>query len=504
LLGAALGALAASVLAAPAVAGKAENSVRFAAYTTLDSADAYFTNSRLAVIIADSVWDTLIFRNPETGAFEGNLATAWRWIDDTTLELDLRRGVRFHNGAVFEADDVVYTLNFVKDPQNKAIKRSDLRWVDHIEKLDAYKIRIVATQPFPAAIATLANPAAAIYPHEYYAQVGPKGMSEKPVGSGPYRVVEHARGKHILLERNPDYSGTGPKSRPKVDRIDIRFIPDPQTRVAEVVAGGTDLIMYVARDQAEQLRDLPTLQIVSGDTIRYSYLALNTQPTTPAPALLDVRVRQAIAHAIDRDAIVKHLVGNGARVLNAECHPAQFGCEDANVPRHDYDPAKARRLLAEAGYAKGFAIDLYAASRDRNPTEAIIGYLGAVGIQARLRTVETTVASDLLRRGRAALAHLSWGSSSIMDASASVSNFHEFSADDVNRDPEVRDLLVRGDTAMDPQARKDAYAKALALIAERVYAVPLYSVPVYYVADKDLVFTPFADEVPRFWEMRWR
>jgi peptide/nickel transport system substrate-binding protein len=262
--------------------------------------------------------------------------------------------------------------------------------------------------------------------------------------------------------------------------------------------------MYVARDQAEQLRGIPTLQIVSGDTIRYSYLAINTQPATPAPALLDVRVRQAIAHAIDRDAIVKYLVGSGARVLHTECHPAQFGCEDASVPRYGYDPAAARRLLAEAGYPKGFAIDLYSYTRDRNPTEAVIGYLSAVGIRARLRAVDGVVVSDLLRRGRAALAHASWGSSSIMDASASVSNFHEFSADDVNRDPEVRDLLVRGDTAMDPQARKDAYAKALALIAERVYAVPLYSVPVYYVAGKDLVFTPFADEVPRFWEMHWK
>ncbi len=499
-----LAAFAVALMPAPVLAGKADNSIRFAAYTTLDSADVYFTNSRLALIIADSVWDTLIFRDPETGAFKGNLATDWRWIDDRTLELDLRRGVRFHNGAAFEADDVVYTLNFVKDPQNKSIKRSDLRWIEHIEKLDSYKIRIVATQPFPPAIATLATPGGAIYPHEYYAQVGPNGMSEKPVGSGPYRVVEHVRGKHIRLERNPDYFGTGPKSRPKVDRIDIRFIPDPQTRVAEMVAGGADLVMYVARDQAEQLRDIPTLQIVSGDTIRYSYLAINTQPATPAPALLDVRVRRAIAHAIDREAIVMYLIGNGARVLHAECHPVQFGCEGANVPRYDYDPAKARRLLAEAGYAKGFAIDLYASTRDRNPTEAIIGYLAAVGIRARLRTVEATVASDLLRRGRAALAHMNWGSGSIMDASASVSQFHEFSADDVNRDPEVRDLLVRGDTAMDPEARKDAYAKALALIAERVYAVPLYSVPVYYVADKDLVFTPHNDELPRFWEMYYR
>jgi peptide/nickel transport system substrate-binding protein len=85
-----------------------------------------------------------------------------------------------------------------------------------------------------------------------------------------------------------------------------------------------------------------------------------------------------------------------------------------------------------------------------------------------------------------------------------VSQFHESSADDVNRDPEVRDLLVRGDTAMDPQVRKEAYAEALELIGERAYVIPLYSLPVYYLADRDLVFKAHADEVPRFWEMYYR
>jgi peptide/nickel transport system substrate-binding protein len=154
--------------------------------------------------------------------------------------------------------------------------------------------------------------------------------------------------------------------------------------------------------------------------------------------------------------------------------------------------------------ANGFAIDLYASNGNRNVTEAIMNYLGDVGIRARLRALEAVVVGDALRRGRAALAHTTWGSSSIMDIAAGVSNFHEFSADDVNRDAEVRDLLARGDTTLDPAARKSAYGQALKLIAERVYTLPLYSVPVYYVANEDLVFTPHTDEIPRFWEMYYR
>jgi peptide/nickel transport system substrate-binding protein len=504
-LGCALGfVLSIATIAPPALAAKADNSVRFTHPSTLDSADPYFSNSRITIIVADSVWDTLIFRNPATGEFEASLATAWRWLDDVTLELDLRRGVRFHNGAEFVADDVVYTLEYVSDPKNAALKRNEVSWIDRAERVDAHRVRIIAKQPFAAALAVLATPGTAIYPHEYYARVGPAGMSARPVGTGPFRVTEHVPGKHIRLARNPDYYAGGPKGRAAIDTVEVRSIPDAQTRIAEVLTGGIDLVMSVARDQAEQLREIPSLRIVSGDSIRYSYLAMNTQASTAALPLRDVRVRQAIAHAIDRDALVTHLIGNSARVLHSPCHPAQFGCEDTGVRRYDYDPPAARRLLVEAGWANGFAIDLYASNGNRNVTEAIVNYLGNVGIRARLRALEAVVVGDALRRGRAALAHTTWGSSSIMDIAAGVSNFYELSADDVNRDTEVRDLLVRGDTTLDPAARKSAYGQALELIAERVYTVPLYSVPVYYVANEDLVFTPHTDEIPRFWEMSWR
>src|SRR4030095_10433895 len=111
-----------------------------------------------------------------------------------------------------------------------------------------------------------------IHPHEYYAKVGPKGMNEKPIGSGPYRVVEHALGKFIRLERNPDYFKDSPKAQPKIERVEIRFIPDKQTQVAEMLAGGLDLIMGVSPDQAQPMRGVPALQVVSGETMRMAFL----------------------------------------------------------------------------------------------------------------------------------------------------------------------------------------------------------------------------------------
>ena len=124
-------------------------------------------------------------------------------------------------------------------------------------------------------------------------------MNEKPIGTGPYRVVEHALGKYMRLERNPDYFKDSPKPQPKIDRVDIRFIPDRQTQVAEMLAGGLDLIMNVGADQAKHAQPLPRLQFVSGETRRYVYLQMNTLENTPAPATAR-HPRAAGDHARDR------------------------------------------------------------------------------------------------------------------------------------------------------------------------------------------------------------
>jgi peptide/nickel transport system substrate-binding protein len=495
-------ALAAACVSTPALASKKDNTIRFAYDQVPENVDPYFNNVRIGVIIGQHVWDTLIYRDPKTNQYKGQLATSWKWVDDKTLEFELRHGVKFHNGEEFDADDVVYTLNFVSDPANKSTTPANVNWIEKAEKIDKYKVRIHTKQPFPAAIEYLAGPVV-IHPNEYYAKVGPKGMNEKPVGSGPYRVTEHAIGKYIRLERNPDYFKDSPKGQPKIDKIEIRFIPDRQTQVAEVLSGGVDMIMNVPFDQAEQMKAAPNVKVVSGETMRIAFLHFDVLDNTPQPALKDIRVRKAISHAIDRESMVKQIVGAGSRVLNTQCFPSQFGCTDEGAPRYNYDPAKAKALLAEAGFPNGFDVDLYA-YRERNQTEAIIGYLRAVGIRANLRFMQYAAMRDAARQGKAPILHQTWGSFSVNDVSASTPVYFKFAPDDITRDPEVRDLLQRGDSNIDPNVRKEAYKKALALIAEKAYSLPLYSLTTYYVATKDLDFVAYADEMPRFWEMTYK
>ncbi|MGE0749394.1 MAG: ABC transporter substrate-binding protein [Variibacter sp.] len=491
-----------AALAGPAWAGKKDNSLHFADPQVLDNVDPYFNSVRIGVIVAHHIWDTLIYRDPMTDEYKGLLATSWKFVDDKTIELELRQGVKFHNGATFSADDVVYTLNFVSKPENKVITQQNVSWIDHVEKLGDYKVRIITKRPFPAALEYLAGPVV-IHPHEYYAQVGPKGMSEKPVGTGPYRLVENSVGKFLRLERNPDYFKDSPKGQPKIEKLEFRFIPDPQTRMAEVLSGGIDLARQLTADQIEQLRAVPSVQVVSGEIMRFVFLQVNSTENSPAPPLRDVRVRQAILHAIDREGMVKSIVGKGSRVINVICFPTQFGCSDDGAPRYPYDPAKAKALLKDAGYPDGFDIDLYG-FQDRNQTEAMVAFLRAVGIRANLRWSQYAAVRDAMRSGKAGLSHQTWGSFSVNDVSAATPVFFKFTLDDVTRDAEVRDLLERGDTSIDPAVRKEAYAKALKRISEQAYAIPLYTLPALYAANKDLVFKAYRDEIPRVWEMSYK
>jgi peptide/nickel transport system substrate-binding protein len=152
--------------------------------------------------------------------------------------------------------------------------------------------------------------------------------------------------------------------------------------------------------------------------------------------------------------------------------------------------------------ANGFDIDLYA-YRDRAQTEAMIGYLRAVGIRANLRYLQLGAVYDARRAGKIAMEHFTYGVT-VADISAFTPVMFGGLPDDMNRDGEVRDLLNRGNMSLDPNMRKEAYAKALALIAERAYALPLFSLSTYYVAGKDLAFTAHSDENIRFWEMNWK
>lgn len=488
-------------VATTAYAAKVDDTLNVAFTKELENVDSYFNSSREGVVMQRAIWDGLIYRDPTTNEYKGNLATSWTWIDDLTLELKLREGVKFHNGEEFDADDVVYTVNFVADEKSGVKTQRNVSWMKSAEKVDKYTVRIMLKAPFPAAIEFLSGPVS-MYPNEYYAKAGPTQMGLKPVGTGPYKVTLVEPGKHFVLEKYEGYHDS-PKGQPKIGKIDIRTLPDVNTQLAELFGESLDLIWQVPADQSEKLAAMGKFTVANESTMRIGYLSLDAAGRTGKDnPFTDVRVRRAVAHAIDRDALVGGLLKGKSKVVDTACFPSQFGCYQ-DVVSYDYNPKKAKELLAEAGYPDGFATDFYA-YRNRDYAEAIAAYLDVVGIKVNFNMLKYSALRELRMKSGTPITFQTWGSYSINDTSAITSQFFKFGSLDDARDEEVRDWLDVADSATDPAVRKENYAKALSKIADQAYWVPMFSYNTNYVFTGDVTYTPTPDEVLRFVDMSWK
>ena len=490
-------------LSSYAFAGKSNDTLVYASDSEPENISPYHNNLREGVIVAHMVWDTLIYRDPTTGQYKPELATAWKWESPTSLLVDLRHDVTFQNGDKFSADDVVFTFNYVVSPDSKVVTRQNVDWIKGAEKVSDYQVRILLKAPFPAALEYLSGPTP-IYPAAYFKKVGLEGFSKAPIGSGPYKVTTVTPGVGVTMVKNTSYFKGSPLGTPKIGTVKFLVIPDPETRSAQLMTGAVDWIWRVPADQADSLKAMPNLSVIGGETMRVGFLSMDSIGTSaPNSPFKDVRVRQAVNYAINRGALTKDLVRGGSQPVYATCFRTQFGCDTSGVIKYDYNPAKARDLLKAAGYPNGFDTDIYA-YREREYAEAIIGDLRKVGINARLHYLQYAALRTAQRSGKTPLTFQAWGSFSVNDASAFISVWFKGGPDDSAKDPAVIQLLEAADSSNDPAVRKTDYAQALKRISEQAFWAPLFSYSTNYAFTSDLNFKAYPDELPRFYEASWK
>lgn len=489
----------------PVQAGKSDDTLNWATDREVSIVDPYYNRTRELVVMGHMGWDGLIFRDATTGEYKPLLATKWKWVDNKTMELELRKGVKFHDGSDFTADDVVYTINHVAAKDSGVVTPSNVNWMSSAEKIDDYKVRINLPKPFPAATAYLAG-AVFIMPSGYYDDLpkSPEGKVNygaiKPVGTGPYKWVETKSGDYVLWEKNENYYDS-PKGKPQIGKIRFRTIKEMNTQMAELMTGGLDWIWDVPKEQAERLKETGQIQVVNAKTMRISYIAFDVDGSSPSKQFKDKKVRMAVAHAINRKAITENLVGPASIVIHSACHPDQFGCTQ-DVPKWEYDPEKAKQLLKEAGYENGFETQIYA-YRQREYTEAVIGDLAKIGIRAKLNFMQYRALRDIAWKGETAMHHMTWGSNSIPDVSASTGVFFMGGKDDPGDDPKVIKWMEEAAVTTDEEKRKELYKKALSRISSELYWLPMFTYAKYYAFSKDLDFTPTSDEIPPFYAAKW-
>ncbi|TGN40206.1 ABC transporter substrate-binding protein [Marinobacter confluentis] len=501
-----LGALIASLLAVPADAGQEDNSLVVAFAKPLTTVDRLYSIQREGLILSRLTDDGLFYVNPDTLEFEPLAAESYEWVNQTRLEVTVRDDVTFHDGSPMTADDVVYTYEWVLNDDADTSRGPVIQsWLESVEKVGPRTVRFNLRLPYPMALRDMAISIPVRKEGTYDGVEGRQNSAEdRPLnGIGPYRIKSFSAGREIVIERFDNYYQASPKANPAIDTMVFRVIPDQGTQQAELLSGGIDLMMDVPPDVADNISHLPGVRRKEGNDIRIGYITLDAGGyADPDSPFTNRKVRQAINYAINREEITRYLVRGSAEVIDFACHPRQFGCE-ADGPRYDYDPEKAKKLLAEAGYPDGFSFKLWA-YREKIIAEAVVSNLKAIGLDVDLRFVKLNVFAKVRNDKDMGAFFASYGSGGTADASASTGvHFAESSARNYSGDPALADTVLAAERTIDTQERKRLYRQALNRIAEQAYWVPLFSYSQNYLLAPGLEFPVPKDGVPRFWQASW-
>ena len=371
-------------LVSPASAQTREETLIYALQSDIDNWDPPNSVLREAIILGYHVFDHLAVRDLKTRKVMPNLATSWKAVDDTTWEVKLRQGVKFHDGTPFTAKDVKATFDRVLDPTKKMTARGNHAKIKTVEIVDDYTVRFKTDGPYPLFVERLT--AQVMQSDKVIREKGHEWMQENPVGTGPYKLAKWSRKQEHLLVRNDDYWG----AKPAFKYVRVRIIPEQATQIAELLSGGVDIIKAVPPDQMDVIDKSGTARTATSPILRTAMLQLDQAARSGPNPFTDKRVRQAANMATDMDGIIKHVLnGLGDRTATG-INPMAFGW-DAGLKPYKQDLAGAKKLLADAGYPNGFEATFKVAPQyyyTVRSAEIIVNQLAKVGIRAKIQQVE--------------------------------------------------------------------------------------------------------------------
>jgi peptide/nickel transport system substrate-binding protein len=472
----------------------------------LDTNTAYYNH----------IYGSLV-RIDERSAIVADLAVSWKTISDTEWQFQLRKNVKFHDGSTFDAADVISsferarTLSTATSPYTGAIAT-----VKDVKAVGDTTISITTTRPDPGLLYEIAN--IQIIPSELaHATTDSFNTGASAIGTGPYKFVSYSAGDRLVLERNPDYWG----KPAKWDRVTFRFIPDDAARVAALLGGDVDMIDFVPPHLIERIRSSGNAEVVTGLSDRPIFLIPDTErdaspyirnadgtPATKNP-LKDVRVREALTVAIDRDTLAKRVMFGAATPSSQPTAPG-FGGYNKTLTVPPYDPERAKKLLAEAGYPNGFGMTIHCTNdryvNDASVCQAIGQMLSRIGLKMEVEALPRSVffpkATNHKGKDRFSFMLLGWGNSSTGDAGAVPNILHTL---DLNHglgswnlghysNPKIDKVIENAVSTMDLEKRYAGFAEAMKMAMEDHALIPLYTQSVVVGVRKGLTYATWANE----------
>jgi len=396
------------------------------------------------------------------------LAESWTVSPDgLTYDFTLRSGVKFHNGETMTADDVKFSFDRYKGAANKLLKDK----VRTVQIVDPLRVRFVLKEPWPDFLTFYASPATGagwIVPKKYVEKVGDDGYKKAPVGAGPYRFVSFTPGIELVMEAFDQYW----RKSPSVKRLVFKSVTEESTRLAMLKRGEADIVYSVRGALAQELQRTPGLTLKP--TILHGTQWVNfVDQWDPKSPWADKRVRMAANHAIDRNAINQaETLGFSRITASIIPHSFEFAWQP---PLWSYDPAKAKKLLAEAGYPNGFNAGEYSVdSAYTSVVEAIVNYFSAVGITAKVRPLERAAffsqfkdkkLRNLVQSGSGAAGN----AATRIEAFVAADGLYSYGSY-----PDVEGLFREQAAELDPKRRETILHKLQQLMHDKVMFAPIW------------------------------
>ena len=420
--------------------------------------------------IYELIFDALLRRDEHFNVQPG-LAERWENPDPLTYVFHLRSGVKFHDGRLLTSKDVKWTFDSLLDGSLRTPKTGTYQSIASVEAADPATVIFHLKRPNVSLLWNLSEGAIGIIP----AGSG-TDFNRKLIGTGPFRFVRQEQDKEVVLERNPEYWGT----QPKIERVRFAVVPDATTRILELRKGSADIALNAfTADAVETLRRRGELDVQQSPGTIYAYIGMNLRD----PTLKDVRVRQAIARAIDREALIKYLWRDEAKPADSVLPPQSWAHTDAG--KHSFDPAKARALLDEAGYQprSGTRFHLTMKTSTEESTRLMAAVLQQqlrdVGIALDIKTFEPATFLSDIAKGEFQIYSLRWiGGNEDPDMFDLIFNSARVPPKGANRgfysNPRVDALIAQGSVEHDQEKRKLIYGELQQIVAQELPYINLW------------------------------
>lgn len=485
--------LATALLAAPSVATAAPQSITIALPGDFPGLDPSKDTSPLGFNYRLNVFDALTELKRD-GQMNPRLAESWSFSNDL-LEwtFKLRKGVKFHDGSDFTADDVTFTINRVL-ADNTTPLRTFLRLVKSVEKVDDYSVKFTLIQPYGIFDRQISY--VNMMSKTYHGKAGDEGYAKKPVGTGPYKLLGWVKDDRMELEANENYW----RGAPLIKKATYRPIPSEASRASALLSGEVDLVPTLPPSLLDRIKAAPNLKADVAPSFRVIFVAFNVNKAPLDNAL----IREAIDKSIDRKSITDKLLRGLGKPTGVMVPPMNIGY-DSSIRPVEYDPERAKALVKEAGY-NGEVISIQYPNNNvtmaNEVVQAVAGYMTAAGLKVEIKPLEFTAFFPLWLQSKLDSMYFFAFGASGYHAESVLTTMYEQGSHAYKVDMEIDRLLKEQRKVTDPEKQKQLLSEAFRRSNANRYHLPLYDEMQAFGGKADIAYSPWPDGFIRLYDFK--